>query len=96
MAKATSETNLFFEAITRQWHACNRKCSESHSEKVLKSLESHVFPYIRLRDITDVKTPVLLIPIRAAESKEIYEIAARLQQRIAAVTRYAVQSGIWL
>ncbi|EPC3063280.1 integrase arm-type DNA-binding domain-containing protein [Escherichia coli] len=94
VAKAASDANLSFETIARQWHASNKKWSESHSEKVLKSLESHVFPYIGLRDITTLKTPDLLIPIRAAESKEIYEIAARLQQRIAAVMRYAVQSGI--
>ncbi|MGM0998422.1 MAG: tyrosine-type recombinase/integrase, partial [Pseudomonadota bacterium] len=93
VAKAASDANLAFETIARQWHASNKKWSESHSEKVLKSLESHVFPYIGLRDITTLKTPDLLIPIRAAESKEIYEIAARLQQRIAAVMRYAVQSG---
>ncbi|QHP75084.1 DUF4102 domain-containing protein [Proteus vulgaris] len=85
---------ITFEKVARDWHASNKKWSESHSEKVLKSLESHVFPYIGLRDITTLKTPDLLIPIRAAESKEIYEIAARLQQRIAAVMRYAVQSGI--
>ncbi|WP_423782377.1 phage integrase central domain-containing protein, partial [Escherichia coli] len=28
------------------------------------------------------------------EAKQIYEIASRLQQRISAVMRYAVQSGI--
>lgn len=94
--KTTSETNLSFEIIERQWHTSNKKWSESHSEKVLKSLQSHVFPYIGLRNITPLKTPDLLIPIRATESKEIYEIAERLQQRIAAVMRYAVQSGIWL
>lgn len=94
VAKAASDANLSFETIARQWHASNKKWSESHSEKVLKSLESHVFPYIGLRDITTLKPPDLLIPIRAAESKEIYEIAARLQQRISAVMRYAVQSGI--
>lgn len=94
VSKAVTDTNLSFETIARQWHASNKKWSESHSEKVLKSLESHVFPYIGLRDITTLKTPDLLIPIRAAESKEIYEIAARLQQRIAAVMRYAVQSGV--
>lgn len=41
-----------------------------------------------------MKTPDLLIPVKAAEAKEIYEIAARLQQRIAAIMRYAAQSGI--
>lgn len=94
VSKAVSDANLSFEAIARQWHASNKKWPESHSEKVLKSLESHVFPYIGLRDITTLKTSDLLIPTRAAETKEIYETAARLQQRIASVMRYAVQSGI--
>jgi integrase len=35
-----------------------------------------------------------LVPVKAAEAKEIYEIAARLQQRITAIMRYAAQSGI--
>ena len=37
---------------------------------------------------------LLLVPVKAAEAKEIYEIAARLQQCITAVMRYAAQSGI--
>lgn len=36
----------------------------------------------------------LIYPVKTAEAKEIYEIAARLQQRIAAIMRYAAQSGI--
>ena len=59
-----------------------------------KSLETHVFPFIGNRNITTLNTPDLLIPVRAAEAKQIYEIASRLQQRISAVMRYAVQSGI--
>ncbi|RFQ62189.1 recombinase, partial [Escherichia coli] len=41
-----------------------------------------VFPFIGNRDITTLNTPDLLIPVRAAEAKQIYEIASRLQQRI--------------
>ncbi|WP_145481945.1 tyrosine-type recombinase/integrase [Yersinia rohdei] len=83
-----------FEAIARQWYNSNKKWSESHSEKTLKSLETHVFPFIGSRDITTLKTPDLLVPVKAAEAKEIYEIASRLQQRISAIMRYAAQSGI--
>ena len=36
----------------------------------------------------------LIYPVKTAEAKEIYEIAARLQQRITAIMRYAAQSGI--
>jgi integrase len=82
-----------FELVARQWHKSNKKWSEAHSEKVLKSLD-HVFPLIGSRDITTLRTPDLLVPVKAAEAKEIYEIAARLQQRITAIMRYAAQSGI--
>ena len=92
--KAAPEAINTFELVARQWHKSNKKWSETHSEKVLKSLEGHVFPYIGLRDITTLRTPDLLVPVKAAEAKEIYEIAARLQQRITAIMRYAAQSGI--
>lgn len=92
--KSVPDIAQTFEAIARQWHSSNKKWSESHSEKTLKSLENHVFPFIGSRDITALKTPDLLVPVKAAEAKEIYEIASRLQQRISAIMRYAAQSGI--
>lgn len=92
--RSVPETAQTFEGIARQWHKGNKKWSASHSEKILKSLETHVFPFIGSRDITTLRTPDLLVPVKAAEAKEIYEIAARLQQRITAIMRYAAQSGI--
>lgn len=92
--KSVPDVAHSFEAIARQWHSSNKKWSESHSDKTLKSLETHVFPFIGARDITALKTPDLLVPVKAAEAKEIYEIASRLQQRISAIMRYAAQSGI--
>ncbi|MFS3224477.1 IS66 family transposase, partial [Escherichia coli] len=35
-----------FEHIARRWHASNKQWAQSHSDKVLKSLETHVFPFI--------------------------------------------------
>ncbi|EPE0567618.1 tyrosine-type recombinase/integrase, partial [Escherichia coli] len=89
--KVVPDLQLSFEHIARRWHASNKQWAQSHSDKVLKSLETHVFPFIGNRDITTLNTPDLLIPVRAAEAKQIYEIASRLQQRISAVMRYAVQ-----
>ncbi len=51
-----------FEVVARQWHNSNKKWSESHSEKTLKSLETYVFPLIGSREITSLKTPDLLVP----------------------------------
>ncbi|EID3013448.1 DUF4102 domain-containing protein, partial [Salmonella enterica] len=44
--KSLPDTAQTFETVAQQWHRSNKKWSESHSEKVLKSLETHVFPLI--------------------------------------------------
>lgn len=85
---------MSFESIARQWHSSNKKWSESHSLRVIRSLETYIFPFIGSRDISSLNTPDLLLPIRAVESKEAFETAVRLQQRIGAIMRYAIQSGI--
>ena len=85
---------ITFESVAREWHATNKKWSEDHSRRVLKSLEDNLFPDIGKRDITELKTRELLAPIKAVEMSGRLEVAARLQQRTTAIMRYAVQSGI--
>ncbi|MCX9097325.1 integrase arm-type DNA-binding domain-containing protein [Providencia rettgeri] len=83
-----------FEKVARDWHATNKKWSESHSHRVLKSLEDNVFAAIGKRNIAELKTRDLLEPIKAVEMSGRLEVAARLQQRVTAIMRYAVQSGL--
>ncbi|HBL6941906.1 TPA: integrase arm-type DNA-binding domain-containing protein [Morganella morganii] len=83
-----------FEKVTRDWHATNKKWSEGHSHRVLKSLEDNIFAAIGKRNIAELKTRDLLEPIKAVEMSGRLEVAARLQQRVTAIMRYAVQSGL--
>jgi integrase len=76
------------------WHASNQKWSASHSARVLKSLEDKLFATIGKRNIADLKTRDLLVPIKTVESSGRLEVAARLQQRTTAIMRFAVQSGL--
>lgn len=85
---------ITFESVARDWHASNQKWSESHSGRVLKSLEDNLFDAIGKRNIADLKTRDLLIPIKAVEISGRLEVAARLQQRTTAIMRFAVQSGL--
>jgi hypothetical protein len=91
--KSVPDITHTFETIARQWHSSNKKWSESHSEKTLKALKPMYFPY-RFTGYHHAENTRPLVPVKAAEAKEIYEIAARLQQRITAIMRYAAQSGI--
>jgi integrase len=83
-----------FESVAREWHATNKKWSEDHSRRVLKSLEDNLFPAIGKRNIEELKTRDLLAPIKIVEATGRFEVASRLQQRTTAIMRYAVQSGL--
>ncbi|HDK0049986.1 TPA: tyrosine-type recombinase/integrase [Escherichia coli] len=85
---------ITFEVVARDWHSSNQKWSESHSARVLKSLEDNIFSVIGKRNIAELKTRDLLVPIKAVESSGRLEVAARLQQRTTAIMRFAVQSGL--
>ncbi|WP_272689582.1 tyrosine-type recombinase/integrase [Providencia sp. PROV033] len=83
-----------FEKVARDWHATNKKWSEGHSHRVLKSLEDNIFAAIGKRNIAELKTRDLLESIKAVEMSGRLEVAARLQQRVTGIIRYAVQSGL--
>lgn len=85
---------IMFEVVAREWHASNQKWSASHSARVLKSLEDNLFAAIGKRNIAELKTRDLLVPIKAVESSGHLKIAARLQQRTTAIMRFAVQSAL--
>lgn len=85
---------ITFEVVARDWHASNQKWSASHSARVLKSFEDNLFTTIGKRNIAELKTWDLLVPVKAVESSGRLEVAARLQQRTTAIMRFAVQSGL--
>jgi len=85
---------LIFETVARDWHSSNRTWSDSHRTTVLNSLITHVFPVIGKRNISELKTRDLLVPLKKAEETGHLELAARLQQRITAIMRYAVHNAL--
>lgn len=85
---------ITFEKVAKDWHASNKKWSESHSARVLKSLEDNLFAAIGHYNIAELKTRDLLAPIKAVEISGRLEVASRLQQRTTAIMRFAVQSGL--
>ncbi|MGX5110154.1 tyrosine-type recombinase/integrase [Enterobacter cloacae] len=85
---------ITFESVARDWHATNKKWSEDHSRRVLKSLEDNLFHAIGKRSIEELRTRDLLAPIKVVEATGRFEVASRLQQRTTAIMRYAVQSGL--
>lgn len=89
-----AKESITFEFVAREWHATNKKWSEEHSRRVLKSLEDNLFHAIGKRSIDELRTRDLLAPIKVIEATGRFEVASRLQQCTTAIMRYAVQSGL--
>ncbi|MEQ0303308.1 integrase arm-type DNA-binding domain-containing protein [Klebsiella sp. CN_Kp088] len=89
-----AKEDITFESVAREWHGANKKWSEDHSRRVLKSLEDNLFHAIGKRSIEELRTRDLLAPIKVVEATGRFEVASRLQQRTTAIMRYAVQSGL--
>jgi len=83
-----------FEHVARDWHATNQRWSAGHADRVLRDLERDIFPVIGKRNIVDLETKDLLIPLREVEKSGRLDVASRLQQRTTAIMRFAVQSGL--
>ena len=79
-----------FEVVAREWHK-NRlsKWTPEHAKKILKRLETHVFPKMGMRPIADITTAELLSVMRRIEEHGA-EIAHRLLQVCGQVFTYAV------
>jgi integrase len=79
-----------FEVVAREWHE-NRlsKWNPEHAKRILKRLETHVFPRIGNRPIADIAAADLLAVMRKIEEHGA-EIAHRLLQVCGQVFTYAV------
>lgn len=85
---------LTFSHVAMAWCHSQVRWSEHHRQRVITSLSQHLFPVIGDNHIETLTTKMLLVPIKAVESTGKTELASRLQQRIKAILRYAVQQGL--
>ena len=58
-----------FKAVSLLWLSNNGHWSESHRERVRKTLENDVFPHIGSRPIADITPPEVLSVVRRVESR---------------------------
>lgn len=84
-----------FELIAEKWFKKEAGLwTKDHADKVWKSLEVDAFPFIGLMPVKDLETRDVLMVIKKIESRDALDVASRVKQRIRAVLRFAVQTGI--
>lgn len=68
--------------------------SEDYRNTVLTRLETYILPDIGDKDITELDTGNLLVPIRKVEALGYIEVATRVKQYVTSILRYAVQQQL--
>lgn len=84
-----------FESIAKSWFRTKLKQWDAkHAEKLWRSLELHVFPYIGSRSVKDIKPRDVLAVIQRIEKQGSTDLSHRVLQRISAVFQYAIYVDI--
>jgi len=93
-AELTEAQSNNLENLTREWHLQQtKKWSQSYSEKVLRSVERDLFPYLGTLPLDQISPPQLLAVLRRVESRGATESAHRLKQTVGQMFRFAVATG---
>lgn len=84
-----------FEFVALDWVEQQReRWSREHATAVLHSLKNDAFPVLGDHPVDQITPPMILQVVRAIEKRGSYEIASKVLQRMTAVLRYAVQTGL--
>lgn len=70
------------------------KWSEDYKVKVWRRIENYLLPDLGNRDVSELDTSDLLMPLRKVEKLGYLDIAMRLKQYTTSIMRYAVQQKI--
>ncbi|EJM5007055.1 integrase arm-type DNA-binding domain-containing protein [Salmonella enterica] len=92
--KAKRDKTRSFAMVAKAWFATKTKWSKDYGDSVWKRLETYVFPAIGDRDVAELDTGDLLVPVKKVEALGYLEVAMRIQQYITAILRHAVQQKL--
>lgn len=83
-----------FKTVALEWLDLQRsRWSAGHTDSVLSTFTNETFPIIGDMPIDTIPPPVILDIVRTIENRGAQEMARKSLQRIAAVFRYAIQTG---
>lgn len=83
-----------FEAIGREWIGRRKdEISESHHERITRTMEKDLFPRLGSRPILDISSLEILDTLRRIEDRGAYESSHRAKTIVSLIFRYAIATG---
>ena len=93
-ALLVESTRNSFKEIALEWHRLfSPKWTKMHGVRILRALESDIFPWVGDRPIRSITAQELLAVLRRMEARGVSNSARRVLQCCGRVFRFAVASG---
>ncbi|SQK75370.1 Putative prophage CPS-53 integrase [Tatumella ptyseos] len=83
-----------FKHVALSWHKSNKKWSQNTADRLLASLNNHVFPVIGHLSVSELKPRHFIDLLKSIEQKGLLEVASRTRQHLSNIMRHAVHQGL--
>ena len=83
-----------FKNVALAWHKSNRKWSQNTADRLLASLNNHIFPVIGNLPVSELKPRHLIDLLKGIEEKDLLEVASRTRQHLSNIMRHAVHQEL--
>ncbi|EEP5314359.1 integrase arm-type DNA-binding domain-containing protein [Salmonella enterica] len=81
------------KTVALDWHKNNRKWSQNTADRLLASMNNHIFPVIGHLSVTELKPRHFIDLLKGIEAKGLLEVASRTRQHLCNIMRHAVHQG---
>ena len=83
-----------FINVALAWHKSNRKWSQNTADRLLASLNNHIFPVIGNLPVSELKPRHFIDLLKGIEEKGLLEVASRTRQHLSNIMRHAVHQEL--
>ncbi|KUQ38055.1 phage integrase central domain-containing protein, partial [Enterobacter hormaechei] len=83
-----------FKIVALAWHKSKKKWSQNTADRLLASLNNHVFPVIGHLSVSELKPRHFIGLLKGIEEKGLLEVASRTRQHLSNIMRHAVHQGL--
>lgn len=83
-----------FKNVALAWHKSNRKWSQNTADRLLASLNNHIFPIIGNLPVSELKPRHFIDLLKGIEEKGLLEVASRTRQHLSNIMRHAVHQEL--
>ncbi|WP_437615911.1 tyrosine-type recombinase/integrase [Erwinia sp. V71] len=92
--RGSRKPETVFKTVALAWHKSNKKWSQNTADRLLASLNNHIFPVIGHLSVSELKPRHFIDLLKDIEEKGLLEVASRTRQHLSNIMRHAVHQGL--